>query len=73
LSRDLQNQKQFVDSAFQAEHYAAGKRFLETDLLVGELKGLVSEIATQNVGLKEAEVHKAISQLSRQVACVCTF
>ncbi|MEM7646151.1 MAG: HAMP domain-containing sensor histidine kinase [Pseudomonadota bacterium] len=67
LSGDLDQQMGHVGSDFLDDSYQKGQKFEETDRFVGELKKLVSEINRQNDKLKEAQIHEAISKMSRQV------
>ena len=67
ISKDLEGQSINTHSTFEARNYELGKRFQETDQFVEELKDLVGEINIKNQKLKEAEIHEAISRLSRQV------
>ncbi|MCJ8275348.1 MAG: HAMP domain-containing histidine kinase [Bdellovibrionales bacterium] len=67
LHKDLDAQLANPMGRFEPQNYKLGQQFKETDRFVNELDRLLTEINVQKDKIKDAEVHKALSRLGRQV------
>lgn len=68
LNKDLDAQLSNPTDSFKASHYKMGSQFKETDRLLDELNRLLLEINIQKDKIKDAEIHKALARLGRQVS-----